>query len=209
MRIPFKVETLFNKIFKPQIITIVETEINGRKSQKIYGKSLVANFLQMIYNHFNQNDLDFAVPAAPFTARTNFGVNFLNAVITTSNPTMSINAATTDNRLGIILGTGNTAPVPGDYKLQTIIANGAGAGALNYQAQTAIQGTTIAGANTSFILERLFTNTSGAAVGVNELGLAIFVTSNSFLIYRDVLPSTDSIPNLGTYRVSITFQITT
>lgn len=209
MRLPFKLETALNKILKPQIVTIVTTEINGKLSQKIYGKSLVANFLQMIYNHFNQNDLDFAVPAAPFTARTNFGVNFLNAVITTANPTISINAATTDNRLGIILGTGNAAPVPGDYKLQTIIASGAGAGALNYQAQTAPTGTTIAGQNTSFVLERLFTNTSGAAIGVNEIGLACYVSPNSFLLYRDVLPATDSVPNLGTYRVSITFQITT
>jgi hypothetical protein len=208
MRIPFLIETAFNKVFKPQIVTIVETFINDKPSQKFYGKSLTANFLQILYNHFNAGDADFNVGGAPFTNRSNVGKNTAGVVTTVTQSLFSIAAGPAVATQGIVIGSGNTAAAPADFNLNTKIANGAGAGQLQYQTQTAPFGPTIAGANTSFLLERLFVNASGGNVSINELGIE-FAAVGSFLIYRDVLGATDVIPNGGTYRVTITFQITT
>lgn len=208
MKIPFFIETFINKIVKTQIVTIVECYIDDKKTRKFYGKSLTANFLQAIYNHFANNDGDFATGTF-CNSLIAVGKNTSNSQINSANPDMNLNANTSVSTNGIVVGSGNTAPVPADYKLGTQIATGSGAGQLNYQNQVGLAGPTIVGQTTSFILQRLFTNNSGGNVNVNEIGLQFLLSGQSYLIYRDVLGSTDVIPDGSTYRVSITFQITT
>lgn len=207
MKIPFKLETTFNRIFKPQIVTIVETYIDEKLQHRFYGKSLTANFMQQLWNRLSQSDVDFQIGTF-CDALGRVGKNTANAQVT-GVPTFQTNADVGVLSSGIILGSGLTAPTPSDFVIQTLIANGVGAGQLSYQQQTGSQGVQIAGANTSFIMQRLFANLSGGVVNVNELAIYTLTGGNSFLIYRDVLPSTDIIPIGGTYRVSITFQITT
>ena len=207
MKIPFKVETVFNKVFKPQIVSIVEIYLNDKQIHKFYGKSLTANFLQHLWNRFSQGDANFQIG----TYCDNLGRagrSIANTLVTTT-PTFQTNAAVGGVTSGIILGSGSNAPAPADYVLQTPIANGSAAGQLNYQQQTGVQGVQIAGANTSFIFQRLYTNNSGGNVNVRELAIYTLTGGQSFLIYRDVLPANDVIPTGGTYRVAITFQITT
>jgi len=206
MKIPFKIEKLFNKVFKPQIVTIVETYIDDKLSQRFFGKSFTANFLQGLYNEFAGSNVNFAVPGA-FPSNNTAGKNTLGNT-PTGNYTFTCDAAIGILTNGIVVGSGNTAPTPLDFIMQTLITQGVGAGQLQYQPQTAPIGTTVTGAITSFTLERLMVNGSGGDVTVNEIGLYnLFV--QTFLIYRDVLGSSDIIPNGHSYRVSIEFQITT
>lgn len=207
MRIPFKVESVFNKVFKPQIVSIVEIYLNDKQIHKFYGKSLTANFMQHLWNRFSQGDANFQIGTF-CDALGRAGKNTSNTQVT-STPTFQTNAAVGGVTSGIILGSGSNAPTPADYVLQTPIANGSGANQLNYQQQTGVQGVQIAGANTSFIFQRLYTNNSGGNVNVRELAIYTLTSGQSYLIYRDVLPANDVIPNGGTYRVAITFQITT
>lgn len=207
MKIPFFFESAINKIIKPQIISIVEIYLNDKKIHRFYGKSLTANFLQHLWNRFSQGDANFQIGTF-CDSLGRAGRNTSNTQITTT-PTFQTNAAVGGVTSGIILGSGSTTPTPADFVIETLISNGSGAGQLNYQQQTGVQGVQVSGANTSFVFQRLFVNNSAGNVSVRELGLYTFTGGSSFLIYRDVLPATDVIPSLGSYRVSITFQITT
>lgn len=207
MKIPFIIEKTFNKIFKPQIVTIVETFIDDIPQKKFYGKSLTANYLQFLYAHFAQNSANFVNSGAPFSSK-NTATTTSNTQVSCQSVTENLNAALGDATKGIAVGSGTGAPAPGDYVLGTLIANGSGANQLNYQAQTSIQGAVISGANTSFILERLFTNNSGGSITVNEIGMFVN-NAGQWLIYRDLVSPGDTIPNGSSYKVNITFQITT
>lgn len=209
MRIPFKVETFLNKIIKTQIVTIVETFIDDKPQKKFYGKSLTANFLVAIYSHFNNNNANFLVNPAPFGGVRQSGLRTTGSLVNWTQPVMSLDAGVGILTNGIVVGSGSTAPAPANANLQTTITNGLGAGQLSYSVQASTQGCTISGSNTSFILQRLMTNGSGGNVTVNEIGLLFQFFGSSYLIYRDVLGSSDVIPNGSTYRVDITFQITT
>lgn len=209
MRIPFKVETFLNKIIKTQIVTIVETFIDDKPQKKFYGKSLTANFLVAIYAHFNDNNANFLVNPAPFGGVRQSGLNLAGGLVNYAEPVMYLDAGVGVITHGIVVGSGSTAPAPGDFNLKTTITNGVGAGQLSYSVQASTQGCTISGSNTSFILQRLMTNGSGGNVTVNEIGIIFEMSGQSYLIYRDVLGSSDVIPNGSTYRVDITFQITT
>lgn len=207
MRIPFKIESAFNKIFKPQIVTIVETFVDDKPLKKFYGKSLTGNFLQFVYAQFNNNSANFAVSGAPWSSRNTVTSN-VNTQINVGAVTMRIDAALNDATKGIVCGVGVAAVAPGDYVMSSQIAHGSGAGQFLYGVQTSSQGSVIAGANTSFVLERLFTNNSGGAITVNEVGLFIN-NSGQFLIYRDLVSPGDLVPAGSVYRVKLTFQITT
>lgn len=111
------------------------------------------------------------------------------------------NAAAGTDANGIQVGTGSTAPATGDTKLQTQIANGAGAGQLNYGAGGTGVATSAAGVS-SLSLTRTFTNGSGAAITVNEVGNVCQAQDNggvarNFLCIRDVLSPAVTIPNGG------------
>lgn len=70
----------------------------------------------------------------------------------------------------IVVGTDNTAPDITDHALGAQIAHGVGAGQLQYSATTF--GAPAADATTSqFTITRNFTNGSGGAITVNEIGL--------------------------------------
>lgn len=205
MKIPFKIETVFNKIFKPQIVTIVETFINDKLQRKFYGKSLTANFLQTLYNQLGDSSGNFAIPGS-YPAQNTIGKR-IDGTNINGAAVFAYEGLIGDVSKGIVVGSGNVVPTPGDFTL-TLIGQGVGANQLQYQIQTAPIGTTITGANTAFTLQRLMINASGGDVTVNEIGIYC-ISTGTYLHYRDVLSSSDVIPNLSTYRVNITFQITT
>lgn len=115
------------------------------------------------------------------------------------------------NDHGIIVGTGDTAFSPEDYRLASMIAHGAGAGQLysqimnasitSYNAGTKIWTTSIA---------RLFENQSGDSVVVKEVGLVwkgycFDGSANSFLLARDVLEVPVVVPHGSV--LSITYEL--
>ena len=193
-----------------QIKFIVTTYIDNKISKRFYGKSLVGNFLQLVYTNFAANDsTNFAASGAPFSSLSS--TRDINNTLrsTYSNISFNTNGATGDASKGLVVGTGNTAAAAVDYKAETICAHGTGAGQLSYQTQTSTQGCEIDTLTTSFILQRLFVNGSGAQIDVNEICLYSKGGSYSFCLYRDVLSSADEIPNGSTYRVTLEISVTT
>ena len=95
---------------------------------------------------------------------------------------------------GIIVGIGITAPTINDYKMETPIAHGIGAGQLQYSAMTfGLPSAT--GSISQFRLTRDFSNGSGASISMNELGLYVIASGYYFLAIRDVLGTPLEIPN--------------
>ena len=193
-----------------QISFIVTTFIDNKLSKKFYGKSLVGTFLQILYTMIAQNDsTHFAISGAPWSSRSTTK-DIGNTNRTTYNQVMfqgNANSGVTTH--GILCGSGNTAPASADIAPETLITHGATAGKLMYQDQTSTQGCEIVSLTTSFILQRLFVNSSGGQVDVNEICLQSLSSTWSFLLYRDVLSSTDEIPDGSTYRVTLEISVTT
>lgn len=96
--------------------------------------------------------------------------------------------------IGIQVGTNNTAVTPTDYKMNTRVAHGDGAGQLEYGG-CEIYNKVVADPNASFDIRRYFNNQSGGDIGIQEVGI-YSVGSHadsgsgrvfSFLICRDVV----------------------
>jgi hypothetical protein len=103
---------------------------------------------------------------------------------------------------GIIIGTGNTAPVIGNYAIETLIPHAT----MNYSAVT--WGLPAADATTSQLtITRNFSNVSGGAVTVNEIALYCMAYDNTatvryFCIIRDVIAGGIAVPNGQTLTVN-------
>ena len=116
---------------------------------------------------------------------------------------------------GILVGSGTSAESFEDYVLQTLIAEGTGAGQLNYVATDVPTKSYVAGTKTWTITWiRYMNNNSGGDVSVNEVALVtrgeIAGLSNvRWAMSRDKLGATVTIPNTGqlkvTYSLSLTF----
>jgi len=128
-----------------------------------------------------------------------------------------INAGVGGTDRGIVIGSGVNAPTNTDYKLQTIIAHGAGAGQMSYGAQV-INATGVVGANVDLIIQRTFTNNSGGDVTINEVGLYVRRDvayapdppggACTHCAIRDVLPASVTVPNMCSVTVYYTLRTT-
>ena len=194
---------------RSQIKFIMTTYIDNVISKRFYGKSLTGNFLQIIYSIMTQADGDFAVSGAPWSSAINS--KDVNGTSRATHNLISFrqNVSAGDLTAGLILGTGTTTPAADDYTIETVIPHGTGSGQLSYQNMAATQGCEIVGLVTSLVLQRLFVNSSGAQIDVNEIALYSKQTTYVFCIYRDVLSSADEIPNGSTYRVTLEMSVTT
>lgn len=100
-----------------------------------------------------------------------------------------------DNDQGILVGTGATAADRDDFILETRIDNGSSTGQLDYGTMVAYQGALGTSTGFTVLVERTFTNNSGASITINEVGTACEwdtntgggVTLLTFLLVRDVL----------------------
>lgn len=183
----------------------------GRKYNKHFkiSESLTGNFLQLLYVNFcNGDTVNFQVSS--FNGGNNTNVLGIANTQVSGNGSARISAATAIYNYGIVFGSGTNAATPQDYKLQTIITQGNGAGQLNFQAQTSIQAPIAVGANTSFVLQRIATNNSGAPVTVTEQGIYVQINSSAsqtICIYRDL--DTQIVPTTQGLQCNITWQVTT
>jgi len=130
-----------------------------------------------------------------------------NSTVFTSAPTVAI----TSDKVGIVLGTGTTAVTPTDFQLATQIADGTAASTLEYfpSSGTAL---TISNPTGSFKLERLFRNSSGGTITVNEIGLYTIGSTNSipfsFCAIRDIVSPGFAIANGEYARAIYTITVT-
>ena len=115
--------------------------------------------------------------------------------------------------LGVVVGSGSTAVVVTDYALGTIIGDGTGSGQLSHGLQV-ISSLSVSDPNASFTVRRDFTNSSGASITVNEVGLyghcqnAESITS-VFLMLRDIIAGGQAVADGSTLRVTYTIQTST
>jgi len=118
----------------------------------------------------------------------------------------SINSAA-GQAYGIVVGTGTNAVTISDYKLQSIIAHGNGAGQLYHQA-TVVSGVTVSGSDAYFTAQRTFNNNSGGLITVQEAGIYSYSsTGYYFLEVRDLTGAID-IENLKSLVALYTFKVT-
>jgi len=111
---------------------------------------------------------------------------------------------------GIQVGSGVNVEDFEDYVLQTPIAEGAGAGQLNYAAVEAFVITYVVLTLTNTIV-RYLNNNSGGAIDVNEVGIIFgqFIgTINHALFSRDHLGVTVTVPDTGQLKVTYTIELT-
>ena len=131
------------------------------------------------------------------------------AVITIS---YGYHASSGDDSFGIMVGSDNTPESFSDYALAAKISNGTGAGQFSHAAMVLPTVSDI-GLTKKAEWQRYFNNNSGGNVTVNEVGLVANGTtaddySAKFMMARDVLLSTITVPDTGQLRVTYTIQVT-
>ncbi|MBA7710747.1 hypothetical protein ES703_119693 [subsurface metagenome] len=116
-----------------------------------------------------------------------------------------------ENEKSIVVGSGNTAVTISDYALETLIAHGAGAGQLSYQAAT-VNESIVSAPNCGFLVERAFVNNSGAEITAREAGIYLRIKGPTYYGFccgvRDVFGTPQAIPNGGSLSVNYTLRVT-
>jgi len=142
-----------------------------------------------------------------------------------SGGTMAITAPSGNTDYGIVVGSGASAggtPLPTQFKLVAQIPQGTSSGQIEYGAVSLTQPAT-SGQTTQFTISRSFTNVSGAALTVTEIGIVVYVTgfnmtgtssgtavsSDYFMIAYDIPSSAISVQNGQTLTITYTFSVTT
>jgi len=132
-----------------------------------------------------------------------------------SSPAMwgftAVFAADDNDDYGIVVGTGTTPPTNVDYKLETQIAHGTGAGELDYGTHS-FTTPQVVGSNVDMVISRTFYNGSGAKVTISEIGVYEYSArphygTDSACIIRDVITPVD-VENGETVSVQYTLRTT-
>jgi hypothetical protein len=116
-----------------------------------------------------------------------------------------VNADAGSDAWGIQVGTGTNPVTISDYKLQSKISHGTGSGQLQYGA-VSVGTVAIVGTSAQFTIARTFTNSSGADITVNEVGLVWLYIDYCYLLDRSLL--TFTIPNGESRTVTYTIKVT-
>ena len=207
------------------------TERNGilRKTRKRRSRSFVQQFLKLHYLMSNESGTDITITDIDGTSRTRGASSnqwkhtFLATAPGRGGSGCAIGGAiSTDTDFkgskaannGIVLGTGSTAIAPTDFQLATLIADGTSASQLEYFS-SAGGNFSISGGTGSFVLERLFRNSSGGTITVNEMGVYVggfSLTNNQgffhFCVLRDLVSPGFAITNGAYARATYTISIT-
>jgi hypothetical protein len=176
-----------------EIGCIIDWEVRDTETNKLIevgqkkAESFLVQFLDMLWANMN-----FASTGSGFTSRRNDNALVVQQACSNKSLIIAGTAGTVVD--GIIVGTGNTAPTVTDYKIETLIAHGAGAGQLQYGAVTF--GAPASDATTSqYTITRNFANASGGGITVNEIGLyvnnqiiaSVYTIHSYFMWLRDVI----------------------
>lgn len=115
---------------------------------------------------------------------------------------------------GVVVGTGDTAKTNTDYKLETKLTEGVGAGNITHGVVT-IGTTAVVGANVDLEIKRPFTNNTGSTIIVKEAGIytkykgaGAPAAGNYHCIIRDVLPASVNVPDRCSLTVYYTIRTT-
>jgi len=118
-----------------------------------------------------------------------------------------------EDSFGIRVGRGTSTPTPTDYNLEIPITHGSGVNQLSY-GTVIIDTLNIVGSTVTLRLIRTFTNNSGSAIVVSEIGLSVRIkiaytdTWAYILIARDLASPPISVPNGSTLTLRYLLQTT-
>lgn len=175
-----------------------------RKTRRRRCRSFVKQYAQILRHKFNRGNTELTVKDVGGTDRT------LKAAGTANDFDINRSAGYAD--FGPVVGTGSTAVTISDYALETLIAQGTGAGQLDYQA-TAFGSISVADSTCTFTVSRIMVNDSGGAITVNEVGIYAYAMDSGdsgryFLIVRDIVSGGQEVPDGGSVKLQYTFSIT-
>ena len=176
------------------VVDIITARVVARR--RFLSRSYVLQFLDGLYDHMTQT-----------THNIRDVTNALRSV-TPFTWYMNANAVDDDDDFGLVVGTGETAVALADYKLETKIVHGVGAGQLDYQAAGKTAPVTINGKR-RFLLTRSFVNGSGNPITVNECGIYVRCTTTPyyFCIVRDIIEGGQAVPDTTTLTIQYEIAI--
>ena len=164
-------------------------------------KSLVIQFLEFIYAMFNF-DADLSATATDGTEDKIYDGDV------DCEYHLRVDAALNVALYGIVVGTGTTPETNTDYKLETQITEGTGAGQLTH-GTTTIADAAVVGANVDLEVTRTFTNGSGNTITVTEAGIYTKQGAGFYhCIIRDVLGAGIDVTNKCSLSVIYTLRTT-
>lgn len=171
----------------------------GRKRSK----SFLLQCLRFIYPLFDG--------LASYTAKTTAG-DYTNIYYGTYALSwfLRLVAGVNNSAYGLVVGTGDTAETNTDYKLQTQLTEGTGAGNITHGVVT-VGAPAVVGANVDLEILREFANNTGSTITVKEAGLYVtsaLVPTRMHCIVRDVLPAPVEVPDKCSVTVYYTMRTT-
>jgi hypothetical protein len=191
----------------------------GRHKMHSFNKNFLAALLTMLSSAGNGNSTTGSVTGDSGSSATIYGEYYGNFGNTGGTP-IALNAPAGTDSFGILVGSGTTAFNLTQYSLASKISNGTSAGQLSY----GVTSITDLGVNTSVSppvyqiqIVRPFSNLTSSAITINEVGLEAknywkdagnTALSVTFLIARDVLSTSYSVPPNGSATVAITIGVT-
>ncbi|KKL92336.1 hypothetical protein LCGC14_1885690, partial [marine sediment metagenome] len=119
-----------------------------------------------------------------------------------------------NNDYGTMVGTGNTAVSMLDNALAAKIAHGTSSGQMEHGAVSLAATADSSATESSLVITRSFTNSSGGSISVAETGVQVLTRDSAaanqfFLIIRDVLSSAVVVNNGQVITVTYTIKVTT
>jgi len=201
------------KVKKQATVTLeLELEVRDKEGKitekrRIKANSLLRNFAQTLVAFFAGTSLRVWMYDTGYTNR-----NLFIAYGSYAYAFFFVNAGATVDYYGIQVGSGVTTVSRDDYRLATPIVHGSGSGQLSYGATT-IEDVNGTPPQSRFRVLRTFSNDSGAAIIVYEIGLVYrtqvaAATFYNIMIGRDVLPTPVNVPAGSSLTTRYIFAVT-
>lgn len=153
----------------------------------VKAQSLLKQFIQALALHTSQ---------AAQTIKQTSGVE---VSVTPDGKSFNCAAAAADTILGIVIGTGTTAVTMTDYKLQTQVTANIAHAIVTFAVENPDASTW------RVAIARVFTNNTGASLGIREVALYIMIGLNKYFCADHTLYSVDVPNGVG---VTLTYRIT-
>lgn len=174
----------------------------GRKP----ARSFVIQLLEWLHFQFKDGTTTETATATDGTEDT---IYYGDGTFGTQGNHGRIDALVNIDDYGIVVGTGDTAETNTDYKLDTQLTEGVGAGNITHGEQV-IEAVAEVGANVDLEVKRSFVNNTGSTITIKEAGL--YMKSGRFAAYfciiRDVLPASVDVPDKCALTVYYTLRTT-
>lgn len=158
--------------------------------------SFLKQWNELIYAHLNT--------AGAVTIKDTSGINRSHAAHAND---FVMNGGAGVTSYGIVVGTGITPVTLSDYAVQTPIAEGTGAGQMNYLA-TSVGQSTVNPPICGFTVSRSVVNNSGATIPVTEAGLYVRMGASYYAcVVRDLFAAPQDVPHEGAITVDFTLRV--